>query len=163
MVSLDSQPISGFSVSSQFLLDNVQCTGNEDSLLNCSRNQLGNHNCDQSSGAGVRCGGMYVMMFCFVIEPYTMVFNLASCGDGDIRICPITDGDCVISASEQYLIDDRLSVGRVEVCLNGRYGTVCDDVWTDEAASVACGELGFSRYGTHTDHCHVFLLLCIPA
>ena len=75
------------------------------------------------------------------------LFRLASCGDGDIRVCLGTDRNCAVSASTQHLIDDRLSVGRVEVCSGGRYGTVCDDVWTEEAASVACRQLGFSPYG----------------
>lgn len=79
----------------------------------------------------------------------TTLFPPASCADGDIRICLGADNtNCVVSDSQQYLINDMLSVGRVEVCLRGRYGTICDDVWTNEGASVACGQLGFSRYGT---------------
>lgn len=84
----------------------------------------------------------------FLISWYSGIqFLLASCRDGDVRICLGPDSNCVISGSERFLIDDRLSVGRVEVCSGGRYGTICDDVWTNQAASVVCTQLGFSPYG----------------
>ena len=37
------------------LLDNVQCTGNESSLSQCPHAGIGNHNCDHSEDAGMRC------------------------------------------------------------------------------------------------------------
>ena len=53
------------------------------------------------------------------------------CNNGDVRL---RDGVCERE-------------GRVEVCLDDRWGTVCDDGWDSNEASVVCGQLGYARTG----------------
>ena len=38
-------------------LDDVSCTGEETTLVSCSANPIGSHNCGHSEDAGVRCRG----------------------------------------------------------------------------------------------------------
>ena len=52
------------------------------------------------------------------------------CDDGAIRL---SDGNSLY--------------GRIEVCVNTTWGTVCDSNWTDNEASVICNQLGHSQYG----------------
>ena len=53
---------------------------------------------------------------------------IIACTDGGIRLAGGT----------------QPNEGRVEVCLNSRWGTVCDDAWGTVDASVACRQLGYS-------------------
>ena len=39
------------------------------------------------------------------------------------------------------------TIGRIEVCLNGTWGTVCSQIFDDIDASVVCKHLGYSTYG----------------
>ena len=38
--------------------------------------------------------------------------------------------------------------GRVEICINQAWNTICDLHWDNNDASVVCRQLGFSPYGT---------------
>ena len=42
---------------------------------------------------------------------------------------------------------DNERQGRIEICFNETWGTVCDNFWSTNDAIVACRQLGFSKIG----------------
>ena len=38
-------------------------------------------------------------------------------------------------------------MGRVEICYNNSFSTICDDLWDDVDARVVCNQLGFTGTG----------------
>ena len=41
--------------------------------------------------------------------------------------------------------------GRIEICYNNMYGTVCNDFWDELDAIVVCRQLGFNGSGSSCD------------
>ncbi|XP_053168860.1 neurotrypsin-like isoform X1 [Hemicordylus capensis] len=97
------------------LLDDVACTGIELSLFDCPHSSWGQHDCSHEEDVGVHCS----------LDSNTVPDDASGL---PVRL---VDGE---STKE----------GRVEVFLNGQWGSVCDDGWTDRDAAVVCRQLGYS-------------------
>ena len=64
--------------------------------------------------------------------PTNYLCTFAGCSTGDLRLA----GSGTSSMQ-----------GRVELCNNNQWGTVCDDSWGTPDATVVCVQLGYSRTG----------------
>ena len=48
--------------------------------------------------------------------------------------------------------------GRIEICFNNEWGTICDDNWGKNDATVVCKQLGYSTIGNQPNKLVYFLL-----
>ena len=67
----------------------------------------------------------------FFLYLFIYLFILVLCQNGDIRL---------VNGTTFY-------EGRVEICWNETWGTVCDGFWSTFDAIVACRQLGFITVG----------------
>ena len=123
------------------LLDNVQCQGHESSVINCSHSGLGvvNTYCDHSDDVGVQCVGKYKLFgtecydYMYCVHIIHAASRFAACTDGQLHL--------VGGSSENE--------GRVEICYENQWGTVCDNGWSAEDVKVVCRQLGFQTIGEY--------------
>ena len=84
----------------------------------------------------------------------TVSIFTVSCVEGGVRLNPLTLGSITEYYADPesytdyyYFIHNQLATGRLEVCIEGRYKTVCGEEWDYHGASVICSQLGLSPYG----------------
>ena len=123
----------------QIVLDNLHCVGNESRLVDCPHGGTGIHDCVHSEDAGVRCLPIITSNEIYQNFSYLHYFlnlSIIDCTQGDIRL---RDGANSLE-------------GRVEICNNNAWGTVCDDSWSPYDANVACRQLGFRDSGKNGNY-----------
>uniref|UniRef100_A0A7M4EC06 Serine protease 12 n=1 Tax=Crocodylus porosus TaxID=8502 RepID=A0A7M4EC06_CROPO len=94
-------------------LDDVSCSGKELNILQCSKREWGKHDCSHQEDVRIICH-------------------------------PHNDGHRLLLGLPIRLMDgENKKEGRVEIFINGQWGTICDDGWSDKDAAVVCRQLGY--------------------
>lgn len=131
-----------------FMMDDVNCKGNETSLKDCDFNGWGISDCNAEEIVGVVC--KVTVMQCppnhwlcptseECIPMNFMCDGLKDCTDGS------DESDMYCKAKIEYrLMDGNELEGRVEVKYRGVWGTVCDDDFGAKEANVFCKTLGLN-------------------
>lgn len=123
------------------VLDNIQCSGDEEFLVNCTASEnplFDNHGED----AGVQCFSGWFMKIVHLLYHSTLTL---------VHSCALADNSTNCDLGAMRLVGGANELeGRVEICLGGVWGSICDDFWSTQDASVACKQLNFSSQGSCT-------------
>ena len=124
----------GQSTSSSDHLGDIQCLGREDNILNCSNSLV--TSCPSHNVASVVCQckkmfSYFAVMtvlhsFCSLLASTTLPGG-CGCTEGDLRL---GDG--------RYNVTTGVVEGRLEICINEAWGSVCNNYFGSAESSVVC-------------------------
>ena len=130
----------------QIWLDDVQCSGTETRLVDCTHPSFGTHNCAHYEDAGVRCVAPPTSAPTTSAPTTSTSASTTSTPTTSVPTVPTpTVPTCTQGAIR--LQGGNANQGRVEVCNNNIWGTVCDDAWDNTDARVTCLQLGLPSSG----------------
>ena len=69
------------------------------------------------------------MQYCIHLFIASPLVEFVDCATGSVRL---------VGGASQY-------EGRVEYCINGMWGGVCDNGWNDDNANTVCAQLGIKK------------------
>uniref|UniRef100_A0A8C6X718 Neurotrypsin n=1 Tax=Naja naja TaxID=35670 RepID=A0A8C6X718_NAJNA len=94
-------------------LDDITCSGKEFNILQCPKSDWGQHDCSHQEDISINC--------------YR---------DNDSH-------KALLGPPIRLMDGENKKEGRVEIYINGQWGTICDDGWSDKDAVVVCRQLGY--------------------
>jgi deleted-in-malignant-brain-tumors protein 1 len=105
-----------------YVLGGANCIGNERAINLCPIHLDNSSSCqDHSNDVGIVC------------STSPLVTNQYICADGTVRL-----------ADARELADNE---GEVEICIDGRWGRMCNDGWTFREVRLTCYQLGYRIEG----------------
>ncbi|KAG8007394.1 Deleted in malignant brain tumors 1 protein [Nibea albiflora] len=122
----------------------LQCSGQESSITDCKKKELGSDKCGHEDDAGVICeeiGTTVTTPATTVTTPATTVTTPAT----TVTTPATTPSPTTPSTLVRLVNSDNPCSGRVEIFLNGQWQTVCDKGWGMNDARVVCQQLGCGR------------------
>ncbi|KAJ8982219.1 hypothetical protein NQ317_013521 [Molorchus minor] len=131
-----------------YMMDDLDCFGNESTLLDCNFLGWGIHNCRDQEIAGVLCktpqgkcgkgywkcdSGNECVPLSFVCDG---LFDCTDNSDEGAQHCEAPVQMRLVNGSSKF-------EGRIEIKHHGIWGTICDDDFNEDAAKVTCKYFGF--------------------